>query len=124
MQVLTTCPPPCPSHSLSNFWKLTFLFKFHWLVYRLSNLPMQRLSELDRHDRISTSLSEHWVHVWQGPVLAASEKDPGPQRWHRVSPWRPHGWTTPSPRLHVEHGAHWPLEPKKKKPCSHSHCTS
>lgn len=85
--------------------------------------PMQSVSELGMQDRISTSLSEHLVQTWHGlVVLSSSENVPGPQSWHRVSPFGPHSRTAPSPRVHLEQGAHTPWTPQKKKPLSHSHC--
>lgn len=86
---------------------------------------MQSVSELGMQALISTSLSEHWVQVWQGLVLlSSSENVPGPQIWHCVFPFRPHSRVTPSPRLHLEQGAQRPWLLRKKKPLSHSHCVS
>lgn len=87
--------------------------------------PMHSVSELGMQARISTSLSEHWVQLWQGLVLlSSSENVPGPHLRHSVSPCKPHSRTAPSPRLHLEQGAHRPWTLKKKKPLSHSHCVS
>lgn len=86
---------------------------------------MQSVSEFGMQARISTSLSEHWVQFWHGLVLIrSSENVPGAQVWHCVFPCGPHSRTTPSPRLHLEQGAHRPWLLKKKKPLSHSHCVS
>lgn len=91
----------------------------------LYNSPMQSVSELGMHARISTSLSEHLVQVWQGLVLlCSSENVPGLHIWHCVSPCGPHSRVTPSPWLHSEQDTHRPYLPKKKKPLSHSHCVS
>lgn len=84
--------------------------------------PMQRVSKEGLQDRISTSLLEHWVQVWQGfSAESTSEKVPGLHVWHTVSPWMPHSWTTPVPFMHLEQGAHTLCWAKKKKPSSHSH---
>ena len=94
----------------------------------LSDLPMQIVSELRWQARISTSLSEHRRHGWQGfVVLCSSEKVPGPQSWHSVFPLTPHSLVTPWPRSHVEQGAHRPskvLPRHRKKPSPHSQCVS
>lgn len=87
--------------------------------------PMQSVSELGMQARISTSLSEHLVQTWHGLVLlSSSEKLPGPHVRQTASPFGPHSRTSPWPGPQLEHGAHRPWTPQKKKPVSHSHCVS
>lgn len=110
--------------SLRQIWNVSRLaFNNPTLPY---NSPMHSVSELGMQDRISTSMSEHWVQVLQGLVLIrSSEKVPGAQIWHCVSPCGPHSLVTPSPaRVHLEQGAHRPCWLKKKWPMRHLHCVS
>lgn len=98
---------------------------FSFWVFLPYNSPMQSVSELGMQDRISTSFSEHSVHLWQGLVLPfSSEKVPSLQFWHCVSPCRPHCCVAPLPREHLEQGAHRRYSRIKKKPLSHSQCVS